>query len=447
MKHYTIAGRITAATFTLIFMLATILSGCAAAPATATSAQTAAPAESAEVVVPSATQQKTAEPASNAEGVGYISLDVNPSIQLAIKGGVVLGVTAFNDDGTEIAVNYNVAGMTYENAVDKLIGALATEGYLAPADTKPSIVITAYGDVEEDLITDIETQAQESLTALGLDCLIYASDVSDEMAVIAKSYGLTPGRFLLLSYLADSEGISMEDAIAKYADKRMGDLTHLVGEALGVYGDLSPLLGGLTDEQIAVLTAAKEAYATAMHAAAQAHREAKAVAIDTFKAAKEAAQQAFKDTKDKNAWKQSKTAAQQAFQQAKKDGKAMFEAAKAKARGDFMAAVAALGLDPEFIENLLAWEFDLNWDSGSWGDAPEEPGEAQPDNDKDNNDKDSKGKDSKGKDSKDNDAGNDDAGNDDADDDDDKNDGGNGGGNGGKPDDSGKPDKADKGKR
>lgn len=427
MKHYTIAGRITAATITLIFMLATILSGCTVAPTTATSAQTAAPAGSAEAAASSATQQNTAESALNAEGVGYVSLDVNPSIQLAIKGDIVLGVTAFNDDGTEIAVNYDVAGMTYESAVDKLIGALATEGYLAPADTEPSIVITAYGDVGENLITDIETQAQESLTALGLECPIYASDVSDEMAEIAESFGLTPGRYLLISYLADSEGISMEDAIAKYADMRMGDLTHIVGEALGVYGDLSPLLEGLTDEQVAVLTAAKEAYAAAMHAAAQAHREAKAAAIDAFKAAKEAAQQAFKDGKDKNAWKQAKTAAQQAFQQAKEDGKAMFEAAKAKARGDFMAAVAALGLDPELIENLLAWEFDLNWGSGSWSDSPEEPAERQ--EEKDQGDK--------GKTDADAD---DDAGKD-------KGDSNGGTHGGGKPEDSGKPEKGDKGKR
>lgn len=417
MKTDTKIGRITAAAFTLIFMLATILSGCTAIPNAASSAQSEASDASTENPELAAAQTDSAE-ASNTDGVGYVSLDVNPSIQLAIKGGIVLGVTAFNDDGTQITVSYDVVGLTYQNAVDKLIGALAAEGYLAPADTEPSIVITAYGDVEDSLITDIETQAQSSLAALGLDCPIYASDVSDEMAEVAKGLGISPGRYLLISYLADSEGLSIEDAIAKYADMRMGDLTRLVGEALGLYGDLSPLLEGLTDEQKAILTAAREAYAAAMHAAAQAHREAKAAAISAFKAAKEAAQQAFKDSKDKSAWKQSKTAAQQAFQQAKADGKAMFEAAKAKARGDFMAAVAALGLDPQLIENLLAWEFDFNWDSGSWGDAPEEESDAEGNKNGGSNGSNAKPGNSGGKPE-----------------------------NKGNPGNSGKPDKDDKGKR
>lgn len=427
MKLSTKAGRITAGAITLIFMLATVLTGCSAvpdtAPVTAAPVQTAALAANLESTAPSAAPAGTAQPIET-EGVGYVSLDVNPSIQLAIKGGIVLGITAYNDDGESIILNCDVVGLTYENAVDQLIGTLAADGYLAPAETDPSIVITAYGDVEDDLITDIETQAQESLTALGLECPIYASDVSDDIAEVAKSYGLTPGRYLLISYLADSEGLSMEDAIAKYEDMRMGDLTHLVGDALGMYGDLSPLLEGLTDEQKAILTAAKEAYAEAMHAAAQAHREAKAAAIAAFKAAKEAAQQAFKDNKDKNAWKQAKTAAQQAFQQAKEDGKAMFEAAKAKARGDFMAAVAALGLDPALIENLLAWEFDFNWESGGWGYAPEEAGDGPED----------KGKPDKGKNDSDTDN--------DTDNDSDSD----GGGHGGKPDGD-KPGKDDKGKR
>jgi hypothetical protein len=371
MKNH-MTGRITVALFILIFMIASILTGCTQAPVSSGASAPALSPQSAAATAPETVTASAGTSVTNTDGVGYISLDVNPSIQLAIKGGVVLGVTAYNDDGEQIVLSNDVVGMTYKSAVDKLIGALNDGGYLAMAETAPSVVITTYGDVDEDVVKDVETQANESLTTLGVTCPVYASDVSDDMADVAKGYGLTPGRYLLISYLADSEGLTIEEAIAKYSHMRMGDLTHLVGEAIGLYGDLSPLYEGLTAEQISVLNAAKEAYSDAMHAAAQAYHTAKAAAIDAFKTSKEAAQAAFKETKDKAAWKSSKEAAIQAFQNAKSAAKAAFEDAKAKAKADFMTAIASLGLDPSLVENLLAWNFDDDWNyDGGWGNAPD----------------------------------------------------------------------------
>jgi len=366
-----ITGRTIAVIFTLIFIVATVFTGCATVPDAAESDTPAITTQNVSTPSAASTQNAVAS-GQDIDGVGYISLDVNPSIQLAIKGGVVLGVTAYNDDGEKITFNNNVVGLTYENAIDKLIAALNDGGYLATTDTPPSVVITTYGDVDADVVKNVETQANSSLSTLGLTCPVYASDVSDDIADVSKSYGLTPGRYMLISYLADNEGLTMEEAIAKYSHMRMGDLTRLVGDNIGIYGDNSPLYAGLTDEQIAQLNAAKDAYSDAMHAAAQAYHDAKAAAIDAFKSAKGAAQKAFKGTKDKDAWQQSKSAAIKAFQQAKDAAKSAFDTAKANAKADFMTAVKSLGLDPALIANMLAWDFDYDWNYDySWGSAPD----------------------------------------------------------------------------
>jgi hypothetical protein len=352
-------------------MISMMITGCSQAPEATDSS---APALSGSATTP--TPSNIAIPAASTsfdsmDGIGYISLDVNPSVQLSIKGGVVLSVTAYNDDGEKIVLSTDVVGMTYKTAVDKLIGALNDGGYLSTTDTTPSIVITTYGDVDDEVINTVEAQANESLNTLGVTCPVYASDVSDDKADVAKSYGLTPGRYLLIDALAQNEGLTIEEAIAKYAHMRMGDLTQLLGDAIGLFGDQSPLYEGLTDEQIAILDAAKDAYSAAMNAAAQAYHDAKAAAIDAFKSDKEAAQAAYKAAKDQDAWQQAKDAAIQAFNQAKDAAKSAFDDAKASAKADFLAAIASLNLDPSLVESLLAWNFDYDWNYDyNWGGMP-----------------------------------------------------------------------------
>ena len=396
MKKHTQSGRIAATLFTFIFMLSFIMTGCVNVPSQPEPSVTAAFSQS-NAAATALPEEISVTPTTlpGTSGIGYVSLDVNPSIQLAIKGGVVLGVSAFNDDGTEIIVSYDVIGKSYSEAISMLISALAAEGYLSDDDTEPSVVITAYGDVEDGIINDIETQAQQALSDLGLTCPVLATDVSDAMAEEAKSYGLTPGRYLLINYLADSEGLTIEAAIEKYGDWKMGALVHLVGESIGIYDNISPLLEGLTPEQIALLTQARKSFEAAMKAAVQANHQARAAAINAFKEAKSLAQQAFKDSKDHSQWNLTKSAAQQQFEQAKQQARSMFEAAKAMARDQFMAAVKALGLDPALVERMLDWGFDADWAfNDSWdnpkGESDENNNVDEKDDDKDENGSNSK---------------------------------------------------------
>jgi hypothetical protein len=310
-------------------------------------------------------------------GVSYVSIDINPSIELTVKYGVVLDVTAYNDDGTEILLSTDVSGKTPEAATTALIAEFAAQGYITPDNTDAAIVITVYGDDEDGLLVNIQSAASESLTGLGITCDLVASAVEPDIAQTAKAAGITPGRYLLIKYLADRDGITVEEAWQKYGSMKMKELLNLIPNPGEVYGDdayvyLASVVAGLTPEQLQILNQAQLAYQTAMKTAVKTYNQAKADARAYFKAARDAAHDAFKETHDKNAWQQAKAAAKQEMQQRYRVAKQAFNTARTQAQEAFMTAIANLGLSEEQIQALLEWDFELEWNFDyNWSESEE----------------------------------------------------------------------------
>jgi hypothetical protein len=210
------------------------------------------------------------------EGISYISIDVNPSIELTVKYGVVLDAAAYNDDGSAILLSVNVPGMTPDNAVAALIAEFAAQGYISPASADASIVITVYGNDEDGLLAKLQTAASDSLSGLGVTCDIVASAVAPDTAQTARAAGITPGKYLLLCYLAERDGITIEAARDLYGSMKMKALLAMVpdpGEVFGkdAYVFLSTVAPGLTSGQLQILEQAKLAYQAAMKAAVKAY--------------------------------------------------------------------------------------------------------------------------------------------------------------------------------
>lgn len=381
--------RTFAVLFTLLFTLSFVLAGCSSAVETmAGSAAVSAPRQSA-----AGEQPTTTTTIADTEGISYVSIDINPSIELTVKYGTVLGATAYNDDGAEIILSTDVLGMSPDEATATLIGAFAMESYITPDSTDAAIIITVYGDDEDALLTKLQTTASDKLTALGITCDVVASAVEPGIAKTAKAVGITPGRYLLIKYLADRDGITVEDAWALYGSMKMKDLLKMVPDASEVFGEeayiyLSSIVQGLTSEQLQILTQAKLTYQTAMKTAVKAYKQAKEKARQFFQSARNAAQDAFKATHDKQAWKQAKAAAKQEMEQRYQAAKQAFTAAKTQAEENFRTAVAGLSLTEEQIDAILAWDFDFDWNFDyDWDeDQSVSPGDQNIQDDQDNQD-------------------------------------------------------------
>jgi hypothetical protein len=296
---------------------------------------------------------------------------------LTVQNGVVLDVAAYNDDGAKIVLENSVAGMTPTEALNIFISAFAEYGYITNEGEQASLVITASGDNSEGLIVSLQDTAAQRLTELGLDCEVVVSAVANSIDDEAKTYGLTPGRYLLLKYLAEQEGITLEQAAEKYGSLKMGKLVKLVDDVDDVFGhkdgdrDMQDLVdsGVLSPEQLQILSQAQSEFKTAMQQAQAVFKQTRTQAKELWKNSKTEIQNVFKSDKDVVKWKTAKEALKAQIEQQKQTAITSFKQAKVQAQEQFKTAVKSLGLTDEQIAALIKWGFDYDWDFDyDWGD-------------------------------------------------------------------------------
>lgn len=351
--------------FALLFLCTSVLAGCSSAnvPSSA-GTQTTGPVQ----------EQPSAVESEPTDDINYVSIDINPSISLTVQYGVVFAAAAYNDDASGILLSVNVVGMTAEEAVAALINTFASEGYISADNQDAAIVITVHGQNEQELVTSLEGAASASLEGLGITCDVVASAVEFEIAQEAEAVGMTPGKYMIVQYLAEQDGISFEEARALYADLSMKELLQMVSDVSGVFGEdayvfLAGTVAGLTPEQLALLNAALADYKAAMKAAVKTYLQAKEDARDYFHTARDEAHEAFKATGDHEAWQSAKTAAKNEMERLYGVAKAAFKEAKVQATNVFVVAIAGLGLTDDQIAVLLEWNFDLDWDDTDWDES------------------------------------------------------------------------------
>lgn len=84
----------------------------------------------------------------------YVSIDVNPSIELAVnRFDTVVGARGLNEDGEEVISSTDVTWMSYEGAVEALVESMEDEGYLT-RESAVSVTVTCddeaqYGTIED----------------------------------------------------------------------------------------------------------------------------------------------------------------------------------------------------------------------------------------------------------------------------------------------------------
>ncbi len=188
---------------------------------------------------------------------GSISLDVNPSIELKMENGAVTQALAYNDEGQGLLADTPLSGLTAEDAVKVMTKALIAGGYLAPADISPYLVITVSGGgaQEENASEALKSAAKQTAEELGVEFEVESAFVTDDVAAQAAALGLSTGRYLLMQYIAKTEDITLEEAIAKYGTARIGELMDQFEDAKELFDDDGLVL---SDEQRIVLEAAFE---------------------------------------------------------------------------------------------------------------------------------------------------------------------------------------------
>lgn len=147
-----------------------------------------------------------------------VSIDVNPSVEIAVsKQERVLSVAPLNEDGRVIIGEMDFSGSTLEVTVNALLGSMLRNGYLS--ELSNSILITVQGDnadaVRKKLAEEVNAYLDNGAFLPSVVSFTDEGSGSDDLAVLAKAYGISRGKAKLIRTLTEQNVKYSEEELSK----------------------------------------------------------------------------------------------------------------------------------------------------------------------------------------------------------------------------------------
>ena len=156
--------------------------------------------------------------------VAYVSLDINPSVELGVNAfDTVVTAEGYNEDGECIMEGVDVIGNTVEEAVQNLVDSAAENGYIEE-DGSTVISLTSETDDEElaeALTEDSETGAAAALEETGQVAAVEKDNVALARRDEARELEITPGKLNLINKL---QALDPEATIEEYKDASVKEI-------------------------------------------------------------------------------------------------------------------------------------------------------------------------------------------------------------------------------
>lgn len=163
----------------------------------------------------------------------YISVDVNPSVEISINMfDRVLDVKAVNDDGEELLSAISLTHMSIEKAMEQLTEKLMEENYITN-DENGGVIITTSGEdpiKAEKLAARLEAKVRQCIDEEGKTALVEAEAVGLERVQEAEKLGVTPGKLNLVEKLVKSSPDPEDMVIEEWLDKPVKEINKLIKE-------------------------------------------------------------------------------------------------------------------------------------------------------------------------------------------------------------------------
>lgn len=192
-----------------------------------------------------------------ASALTYVAIDINPSVELLVRGGKVVGVKAGNDDASVLLCDEELTGLDVEEAAAKIVALADRLGYLTDYNKKVKITVLS-DDAEEAKRLEISAKAGAQK---GSDKAEVNSEprVQDERTA-KKLKEQDPDRYAELT----AAKVRLIEAIMKYdplmtyetgAEMTINELSHRFDQLIDEYKDM--VTDGLEESFEAAYKAAK----------------------------------------------------------------------------------------------------------------------------------------------------------------------------------------------
>ncbi len=164
----------------------------------------------------------------NTQSYGYVSVDVNPSIEYRInRFDRVVSVSAANEDGEALLASIgvsNMEGQDIEIALSLTVSELSVQGYLDGEDA--GVVISSSAGSEKASVTLNEKLLAYTSREARLEGVeVITAVVSQEIVEEASKLGTTAGKLQLIKSLGENVDVS------EWIDKSVSEIRH-AAEAL-----------------------------------------------------------------------------------------------------------------------------------------------------------------------------------------------------------------------
>lgn len=132
----------------------------------------------------------------------YVDIDVNPSIELVVnRFGRVIKAEPYNDDGAAILEDISVRHISYDAAVDTLIDAMVSNGYLNQDGLLSVSVQTNDGERKSSMLGILQSAIDNSLQEHHTNAATDVFPVSEDIRTHAHKNHMTPAMYLAISEL------------------------------------------------------------------------------------------------------------------------------------------------------------------------------------------------------------------------------------------------------
>ncbi len=158
--------------------------------------------------------------------VGYISIDVNPSIEMSYNRlNKVVAIQGVNQDGRSILNGHKLVGQDVDDAIEEIVEALLSKGYLTQEGSR--ILFSADdSSSSQELLTRIKYEVVYWLKEYyeNTDVVSQTFDLDKDERALADKYGISYGKFAILKELID-DADDIESLLASgFMDMNIGEL-------------------------------------------------------------------------------------------------------------------------------------------------------------------------------------------------------------------------------
>ncbi len=182
-----------------------------------------------------------AQSATGAIASGADTPDYSLNLELTVTDGVVTGITLYDAAGAALYENADLTDSTPEEALSAALAQIDENGYLASSEEDGYLLITTNGGIlDADEASSLRTIAKDYLSSLGKEYEVDSASLGADVSAKADTLGLPGGRYLMMEYIAEQEGISVEEAVALYSGESAQTLMRTfdgLREAMGKNGN------------------------------------------------------------------------------------------------------------------------------------------------------------------------------------------------------------------